>query len=176
MKKLNITAAKELKKEKDKYQSEVDKIYKELIEDALVEINEQLVNELNGLISGTLDKLISHDSTCFTSLMRPNINIDNDGGFSIKIYPRFDEDFDVGPKLHEMFKGKYVNKTVVLKSDLGDFEGKIISDDTRFTQGTISLIVKGNVCDTLIQNFKDAGYHVELVTDKDNKKSIRVSL
>lgn len=35
MTKLNITATKELKKEKDKYQSEVDKIYKKLIEDTL---------------------------------------------------------------------------------------------------------------------------------------------
>lgn len=174
MKKLNITAAKELKKEKDKYQSEVDKIYKELIEDALVEINEQLVNELNGLISGTLDKLISHDSTCFTSLMRPNINIDNDGGFSIKIYPRFGE--DAGQKLHEIFNDKYLNKTVVLKSDLGDFEGKIILDDTRFAEDTVALIAKGSVCDILMQSFKDAGYHVELVTDKDNEKGIYVSL
>lgn len=37
MKKLNITAAKELKKEKDKYQCEVDKIYKKLIENTLDE-------------------------------------------------------------------------------------------------------------------------------------------
>ena len=172
MKKLNITAAKELKKEKDKYQSEVDKIYKELIEDSLDNINEKLVNELNGLIRDTLDKLISHDSTYFTGLIGSSLNIDNDGGFSIKIYPRFGE--DAGQKLHEIFNDKYLNKTVVLKSDLGDFEGKIIL--TRFAEDTVALIVKGSVCDILMQSFKDAGYHVELVTDKDNEKGIRVSL
>ena len=47
MKKLNITAAKELKKEKDKYQCEANKIYKELIEDTLDSINERLVDMLN---------------------------------------------------------------------------------------------------------------------------------
>lgn len=35
MKKLNIMVAKEFKKEKDKYQCEADKIYKELIKDTL---------------------------------------------------------------------------------------------------------------------------------------------
>lgn len=174
MKKLNIIAAKELKKEKDKYQCEVDKIYKELIEDALDGINEQLVNALNNLISDTLDKLVSHDSTCFTGLIGPDLNIDNDGGFSIKIYPRFGE--DTGQKLHEIFSNEYLNKTVVLKSDLGDFEGKIITDNARFAQDTIVLMTKGSVCDMLMQSFKDAGYHVELVTDENNRKSIRVSL
>ena len=174
MKKLNITAAKELKKEKDKYQSEVDKIYKELIEDSLDNINERLVNELNSLIRNTLDKLVSHDSTYFTGLIGSSLNINNDGNFSIKIYPRFGE--DAGQKLHEIFEGKYLNKTVVLKSDLGDFEGKIISDYTRFAQDTVALIVKGSARDMLMQGFKDAGYHVELVTDKDNEKGIRVSL
>lgn len=174
MKKLNITAAKELKKEKDKYQCEVDKIYKKLIEDTLDDINEQLVNELNNLISDTLDKLVRHDSAYFTGLIGSSLNINNDGGFSIKIYPRFGKDAD--QNLHEIFKGKYLNKTVVLKSDLGDFEGKIIPDNTRFAQDTIALIVKGSVRDMLMQSFKDAGYRVELVTDKDNKKSIYVSL
>lgn len=174
MKKLNITAAKELKKEKDKYQSEVDKIYKKLIEDTLNDINEQLVDELNSLIRDTLDKLVSHDSVCFMGLRSPNLNINNDGGFSITIYPRFGE--DTGQKLHTIFSDKYSNKTVVLKSDLGDFEGKIIPDNARFARDTIALIVKGSVRDMLMQSFKDAGYHVELVTDKDNKKSIRVSL
>ena len=174
MKKLNITAAKELRKEKDKYQSDVDKIYKELIEDTLDGINEELVDELNDLIRDTLGKLVSHDSTCFTGLIGFDLNINNDCGFSIKIYPRFGE--DAGQKLHEIFKGKYLNKTVVLKSDLGDFEGKIISDYTRFAQDTVALIVKGSVCDMLMQDFKDAGYHVELVTDEANEKGIRVSL
>lgn len=174
MKKLNITTAKELKKEKDKYQCEVNKIYKELIEDALDGINGELVDELNSLIRDTLDKLVSHDSTCFTRLIGSSLNINNDGSFSIKIYPRFGE--DAGQKLHEIFKGKYLNKTVVLKSDLGVFEGKIIPDDTRFAQDTIALIVKGSACDMLMQDFKDAGYHVELVTDEDNEKGIYVSL
>ena len=172
MKKLNITTAEELKKEKDKYQSEVDKIYKELIEDTLDNINEKLVNELNSLIRDTLGKLISHDSTYFTGLIGSSLNINNDGGFSIKIYPRFGE--DAGQKLHEIFNDKYLNKTVVLKSDLGDFEGKIIL--TKFAEDTVALIVKGSVCDILMQSFKDAGYHVELVTDKDNEKGIYVSL
>lgn len=174
MKKLNITTAKELKKEKDKYQSEVDKIYKELIEDTLDNINEKLVNELNSLIRDTLGKLISHDSTYFTGLIGSSLNINNDGGFSIKIYPRFGE--DAGQKLHEIFNDKYLNKTVVLKSDLGDFEGKIISDYTRFAQDTVALIVKGSARDMLMQDFKDAGYQVELVTDKNNEKGIYVSL
>lgn len=174
MKKLNITAAKELKKEKDKYQYEADKIYKKLIEDTLDGINKELVNELNSLIRDTLDKLVSHDSVCFMGLRSPDLNIDNDGGFSIKIYPRFGENTD--QTLHEVFSNEYLNKTVVLKSDLGDFEGKIITDNTRFARDTIALIVKGSVRDMLMQGFKDAGYHVELVTDKDNKKSIRVSL
>lgn len=174
MKKLNITAAKELKKEKDKYQLEADKIYKKLIEDTLDGINEQLIDELNSLIRDTLDKLVSHDSVCFMGLRGPDINIDNDGGFSIKIYPHFGE--DAGQKLHEIFSNEYLNKTVVLKSDLGDFEGKIVPDNTRFAHDTIALIVKGSVRDMLMQGFKDAGYHVELVTDKTNKKSIYVSL
>lgn len=174
MKKLNITAAKELKKEKDKYQCEVDKIYKELIEDAIDGINEQLVNKLNRLIRDTLDKLVSHDSVRFMGLISPDINIDNDGGFTIKIYPQFGE--DAGQKLHEIFSNKYLNKTVVLKSDLGDFEGKIVPDNTRFAQDTIALIVKGSVRDILMQGFKDVGYHAELVTNKDNRKSIYVSL
>lgn len=174
MKKLNITAAKELKKEKDKYQCEADKIYKELIENTLDGINEELVDELNRLIRDTLDKLVSHDSVCFMGLRSSDLNIDNNGGFSIKVYPRFGRDAD--QTLHEVFSNKYLNKTVVLKSDLGDFEGKITSDDAKFAQGTIALIVKGSVCDMLMQSFKDAGYHVELVTDKDNRKSIHVSL
>lgn len=174
MKKLNITVAKELKKEKDKYQSEADKIYKKLIEDTLDGINKELINELNSLIRDTLDKLVSHDSVCFMGLRSPDLNIDNDGGFSIKMYPRFGENTD--RTLHEIFSNEYLNKTVVLKSDLGDFEGKIIPDNTRFAQDTIALVVKGSVRDMLMQGFKDAGYHVELVTDKNNKKSIRVSL
>ena len=174
MKKLNITAAKELKKEKDKYQSEVDKIYKELIEDALDGINDKLVSRLNIQINSTIDKLISHDSVCFPGLIGSDLDINNDGGFNIKIYPRFSEDTD--RKLHEIFKGKYLNRTVVLKSDLGDFEGKITSDNARFARDTIALIVKGSVRDMLMQGFKDAGYHVELVTDKNNEKGIYVSL
>lgn len=174
MKKLNITAAKELKKEKDKYQSEVDKIYKELIEDALDNINKRLVDRLNELIDNTLDKLVSHDSACVIGLIGYDLNINSAGGFSIKIYPRFGE--DAGRKLHEIFSEKYLNKTVVLKSDLGDFEGKITCDNTRFAQDTMALTVQGSVRDMLMQNFKDAGYHVELVTDKNNEKSIRVSL
>lgn len=174
MKKLNITAAKELKREKDKYQCGVDKIYKELIEDALDGINERLVSRLNSQINSTIDKLISHDSVCFTGLIGSDLDINNDGGFSIKIYPRFGE--DTNRKLHEIFKGKYLNRTVVLKSDLGDFEGKITSDNARFAKDTVALIVKGSVCDMLMQNFKDAGYQVELVTDKNNTKSIHVSL
>lgn len=175
MKKLNITAAKELKKEKDKYQSEVDKIYKELIEDALDNINKRLVDRLNELIDNTLDKLVSHDSACVIGLIGYDLNINSTGGFSIKIYPRFGE--DAGHKLHEIFSEKYLNKNVVLKSDLGVFEGKITSDDnTRFAQDTIALTVQGSVCDILIQGFKDAGYQVELVTDKHNTKSIHVSL
>lgn len=174
MKKLNITAAKKLKKEKDKYQCEVDKIYKELIEDTLDRIDIRLVNTLNSLIKDTLDKLVSHHSVRFIGFRSSDLSIDNNGGFSIKIYPQFGQ--DPGQNLHEIFKGKYLNKTVVLKSDLGDFEGKIIPDNTSFAQDTIALIVKGSVCDMLMQGFKDAGYHVELVTDKDNEKDIRVSL
>lgn len=174
MKKLNITAAKELKKEKDKYQSEVDTIYKELIEDALDNINKRLVDRLNELIGNTLDKLISHDSACVIGLIGYDLNINSTGGFSIKIYPRFGE--DAGHKLHEIFTNEYLNKTVVLKSDLGDFESKITSDNTRFAQDTIALTVQGSVRDILIQGFKDAGYHVELITDKNNTKRIRVSL
>lgn len=174
MKKLNITAAEELKKEKDKYQSEVDKIYKELIEDALDNINKRLVDRLNELIDNTLDKLVSHDSACVTGIIGYDLNVNSTGGFSIKIYPRFGE--DAGHKLREIFSEKYLNKTVVLKSDLGDFEGKIISDYTRFAQDTVALIVKGSVCDMLTRDFKDAGYHVELVTDEANEKSIHVSL
>ena len=64
----------------------------------------------------------------------------------------------------------------MLKSDLGDFESKITSDNTRFAQDTIALTVQGSVRDILIQGFKDAGYHVELITDKNNIKRIRVSL
>lgn len=174
MKKLNITAAKELKKEKDKYQCEVDKIYKGLIENTLDGINEELVDTLNRLIKDTLDKLVSHDSACFIGLRSSDINIDNDGGFSIKVYPRFGRDTD--QTLHEVFSNEYLNKTVVLKSDLGDFEGKIVPDNTRFALDTIALVTKGSVQGMLMQSFKDAGYHVELVTDKDNKKSIYVSL
>ena len=158
MKKLNITAAKELKKEKDKYQCEANKIYKELIEDTLDSINERLVDMLNRLIKDTLDKLVSHDSACFSSLKSPDLNIDNNGGFSIKIYPRFGENTD--QTVYEVFSNEYLNKTVVLKSDLGDFEGKIIPDNTRFAQDTIALIVKGSARDMLMQSFKDAGYHV----------------
>ena len=174
MKKLNITAAKELRKEKDKYQFEVDKIYKELIEDALDNINKRLVDRLNELIDNTLDKLVSHDSVYVIGIIGYDLNINSTGGFSIKIYPRFGE--DAGHKLHEIFSEKYLNKTVVLKSDLGDFESKITSDNTRFAQDTIALTVQGSVCDILIQGFKDAGYHVELITDKNNIKRIRVSL
>lgn len=174
MKKLNITAAKELRKEKDKYQSEVDTIYKELIEDALDNINKRLVDRLNELIDNTLDKLVSHDSAYVMGIIGYDLNINSTGGFSIKIYPRFGE--DAGHKLHEIFSEKYLNKTVVLKSDLGDFESKITSDNTRFAQDTIALTVQGSVRDILIQGFKDAGYHVELITDKTNTKRIRVSL
>ena len=174
MKKLNITAAKELRKEKDKYQFEVDKIYKELIEDALDNINKRLVDRLNELIDNTLDKLVSHDSVYVIGIIGYDLNINSTGGFSIKIYPRFGE--DAGHKLHEIFSEKYLNKTVVLKSNLGDFESKITSDNTRFAQDTIALTVQGSVCDILIQGFKDAGYHVELITDKNNIKRIRVSL
>ena len=174
MKKLNITAAKELRKEKDKYQFEVDKIYKELIEDALDNINKRLVDRLNELIDNTLDKLVSHDSVYVIGIIGYDLNINSTGGFSIKIYPRFGE--DAGHKLHEIFSEKYLNKTVVLKSDLGDFESKITSDNTRFAQDTIALTVQGSVCDILIQGFKDVGYHVELITDKNNIKRIRVSL
>ena len=174
MKKLNITAAKELRKEKDKYQSEVDTIYKELIEDALDNINKRLVDRLNELIDNTLNKLVSHDSAYVMGIIGYDLNINSTGGFSIKIYPRFGE--DAGHKLHEIFSEKYLNKTVVLKSDLGDFESKITSDNTRFAQDTIALTVQGSVRDILMQNFKDVGYHVELVTDKNNTKRIRVSL
>ena len=69
-----------------------------------------------------------------------------------------------------------MNKTVILKSDLGDFEGRITSDHTRFAQDTIALTVQGRVHDILIQGLKDAGYHVELITDKNNIKRILVSL
>lgn len=174
MKKLNITAAKELRKEKDKYQSEVDTIYKELIEDTLDNINKRLVDRLNELIDNTLDKLVSHDSAYVMGIIGYDLNINSTGGFSIKIYPRFGEDTD--RKLHEIFTNEYLNKTVVLKSDLGDFEGRITSDNTRFAQDTIALTVQGSVRDILIQGFKDAGYHVELITDKNNIKRIRVSL
>lgn len=174
MKKLNITAAKELRKEKDKYQSEVDKIYKELIENALDNINKRLVDRLNELIDNTLDKLVSHDSAYVMGIIGYDLNINSTGGFSIKIYPRFGE--DAGHKLHEIFSEKYLNKTVVLKSDLGDFESKITSDNIRFAQDTIALTVQGSVRDILMQNFKDAGYQVELITDKNNTKRIRVSL
>ena len=174
MKKLSITAAKELRKEKDKYQSEVDKIYKELIEDALDNINKRLVDRLNELIDNTLDKLVSHDSAYVMGIIGYDLNVNSTGGFSIKIYPRFGE--DAGHKLHEIFSNEYLNKTVILKSDLGDFEGKITSDNTRFAQDTIALTVQGSVRDILIQGFKDAGYHVELITDKKNIKTNRVSL
>ena len=173
MKKLSITAAKELKQEKDKYQSEVDKIYKELIENTLDNINEELVDELNRSIRDTLAKLVSHDSACFIGLIS-DFNINNDGGFSTRIYPRFSK--DAGQNLRKIFSDKYLNQTVVLKSDLGDFEGKITSDNTGFAHDTVALIVKGSVRDMLMQGFKDAGYHVELVTDKNNRKSIHVSL
>lgn len=174
MKKLNITAAKELRKEKDKYQSEVDKIYKELIENALDNINKRLVDRLNELIDNTLDKLVSHDSAYVIGLIGYDLNINSTGGFSIKIYPRFGE--DAGYKLHKIFTNEYLNKTVILKSDLGDFEGRITSDNTRFAQDTIALTVQGSVHDILIQGLKDAGYHVELITDKNNIKRILVSL
>ena len=64
----------------------------------------------------------------------------------------------------------------MLKTDLGDFESKIVPDNTKFAQDTIVLVTKGSVRNMLMQSFKDAGYHVELVTDENNKKGIRVSL
>ena len=192
MKKLNITAAKELKKKRDKYQKEfktekkyqhrADMIYKNLTKEALNDINEVLINCLNNLIKNTLDELVSRDSAYFTGFVSPGSpSIYNDGRFCINAYLQFDEDvyqFDEGnrQKLREIFSKKYLNKSIVLKTDLGNFEGKIVHGNTTLDQDTFVLVAKGSVHNMLMQSFRDAGYHVELITDENNEKGIRVSL
>ena len=184
MTKLNITTSKELKKEQDKYQHRADMIYNNLIKKALSNINEVLINDLNNLIKNTLNELVSHDSTYFTgNICIGGPSIDNDGSFCINTYLQFLEgDYQTYEgdyqRLREIFSNKYLNKSIVLKTDLGDFEGKIVleHDDATLAQDTFVLVTKGSVRNMLMLSFRDAGYHVELITDENNEKGIRVSL